>query len=540
MKIVNIIASLFLGLFVFIKLPLFANSLMIESYGYPLFVRGEVYEVAFDNGISIGDKFLFDYFDVSDDKLQKLRKNINESFKSNNNKQSRDILYNYLHILIEEKNNNVDPEALIYLNNACAGIYKKTKKVYTIGVAIDQQSDASRQILQGVAQAVNDINGGFSFDKNKRKCKSDNDINIKIVLTDNSFSSGTRLQTKILIKHPEVLAVIVYTTSSNANVAITGIHHSDINFKDSKIPLILPTATRDNLVNFQYTPYVYRIVPNNSLIAENIVKSSLEIAGETHVYIIHSSGIYSTDLFKKIHENDKYKKIHENDKYEDNIEEKYEEVKNYILGGIVDDAYDNHLLILLPDSKSNQENNSDLSISQQNIYKLLEQLSSDKYDEYRDNVLIFSADTFHNIIHELRKDEMIDKLPTITTILPWYAKKYSEKIAKNNQTFEKGDKYLWGGGVGWRYAFANDSIVALNQIFNKINDPNEHHWLDRFLPTRFHITTLRTKVKAKLDELSFRNEDLRNNSKIMTGDSISFDDNERSDGAALVLAVKVN
>lgn len=540
MQILRLVISFIMGFIIFIKLPLLANSWMIAANGYPLFIKGQVYEAAFENTISIGDKFFWRNYDSSNNNLIDLRTKINKNFQTDNNQNALINLEKYLNEYIssqDERNKikKLDPEALIYLNNACANLLTKT--IYTIGVAIEKKSDNSRQILQGVAQAVNDINGGFSFDKDKKACDSNSNISIKIVLADSNIPPVVKLQSKILIQHPEVLAVIGYTTSSDATTAIRGKYpdgdnkKENINFKESQIPLILPTATRDNLINHEDRSYVYRLVPKNSLIAKAIVNKTLEKAGKNKFYIIHSSGEYSLDLFNRINQNENYNNVL---KFDGNIEKQYEKVKDYILNNIADDNYDNHILILLPDSKSSKDVGN-LEDAQTLTYNFLRELSK---NQYKDNVLIFSADAFHNIAHDLKQGNLIDKLPEISTILPWDAKRYSNNLPEG-ENMEQSDEYLWGDGVGWRYAYANDSIVALYQIFNTIDNSAKRSQFDRFFPTRFHTITLRKTLKDKLDNFSLNNSDLHSNSKIMTGDRISFEKNERSEAENLIFEVTV-
>ncbi len=146
--------------------------------------------------------------------------------------------------------NIADPETLIYLNNARIG----QQKFYTVAVVVplSTQPGSSAEVLQGVAQAQNQVNqaGGI------------NGVQLKVAIaTDNSELDVARQVAKALVDDPAVLGVIGHG-SSDTTLAAGKIYQS------GELVAISPVSSAVELSGF--SPYLFRTMPSDQLPAKQL------------------------------------------------------------------------------------------------------------------------------------------------------------------------------------------------------------------------------------------------------------------------------
>ncbi|MGB7891117.1 MAG: ABC transporter substrate-binding protein [Microcoleus sp.] len=171
-----------------------------------------------------------------------------------------------------------DPETLIYLNNAKAsnGFYLKI----AVSVPIGSNPNVAQEILRGVAQAQDEINtsGGINGAK----------LQVEIVNDDNS-QEVVREVARTLTKDPNILAVIGHN-ASNASLEAAPIYQQE------KLVMVTPTSFANNLSGFG--SYIFRTVPNISLMAAPLAEYAVKTASRTNIAICYDSQAPDNISFK--------------------------------------------------------------------------------------------------------------------------------------------------------------------------------------------------------------------------------------------------
>ena len=170
-----------------------------------------------------------------------------------------------------------DPETLIYLNNAQIG----QQKSYTIAVVVplSTQPSSSEEVLQGVAQAQNQVNqsGGI------------NGVQLKVAIaTDNSNPEVAKQVAKALVDDPTVLGVIGHGTS-DTTLAAGKIYES------GELVAISPISSAVELSGF--SPYVFRTMPSDQLPAKQLGNYMVtQLKKRKAVVFFNSTSAYSKSL----------------------------------------------------------------------------------------------------------------------------------------------------------------------------------------------------------------------------------------------------
>ncbi len=171
-------------------------------------------------------------------------------------------------------------ETLIYLNNARIG----DNKAQTIAVVAPIGSDpnGALEILRGVAQVQNEINqaGGI------------NGVPIKVVIANDSDDPEIAKQVASeLVKTSEVLGVVGHF-SSGATLA------AGEEYNAGKLVTISPVSTAVKLSDF--SPYVFRTVPNDAIAAKELAKYMLASLKKQKAAVFYNSqSDYSKSLKSK-------------------------------------------------------------------------------------------------------------------------------------------------------------------------------------------------------------------------------------------------
>ena len=174
--------------------------------------------------------------------------------------------------------NRNDPETIIYLNNATASNGSSLK--IAVSVPIGSNPNVAQEILRGVAQAQDEINtsGGIKGAK----------LQVEIVNDDNS-PEVVREVAKTLTNDQNILAVIGHN-ASNASLEAAPIYQQE------KLVMVTPTSFANNLSGFG--SYIFRTVPNISVMAAPLAEYAVKTAGKTNIAICYDSQAPDNISFK--------------------------------------------------------------------------------------------------------------------------------------------------------------------------------------------------------------------------------------------------
>ncbi|MCY7323745.1 MAG: bifunctional serine/threonine-protein kinase/ABC transporter substrate-binding protein, partial [Phormidesmis sp. CAN_BIN36] len=173
--------------------------------------------------------------------------------------------------------NVADPETLIYLNNARIG----QQKSYTIGVVVplSTQPGSSAEVLQGVAQAQNQVNqtGGI------------NGVRLKVTIaTDNSSPEVAKQVAKAFVEDATILGVIGHGTSDTTLAAGTI-------YQSGELVAVSPVSSAVALSGF--SPYVFRTMPSDQLPAKQLGNYMVaQLKKRKAVVFFNSASAYSNSL----------------------------------------------------------------------------------------------------------------------------------------------------------------------------------------------------------------------------------------------------
>ena len=329
--------------------------------------------------------------------------------------------------------------------------------IYTVAAVIPIKNNRpdgenSRQVLLGVGKEAEEIN--------KSICNQG--YGVKVVVIDENIDSREEINPKIpekLASDPELVAVIGYTNSEKAGNAIG-------QFNAQKLPLILPTATKKDLIESK--KFVFRSTINNNKIAYNLhlaLSNSLVGNSDIEFLLLRNTNIkegYSTDIsniFKGY--------ISEYSLLEINLESEISDIKGVINWVLKDNKEKHNILVVFPDSTNTDyicqgisqdliSNNLIRNKSMCNAIKTINYINSQEYIHPKkllnklENLSIFTADSFYTFIYrsDLLYDESNENLAPIFFSLPWY-------------DCESQDK-------SWRTQTSQDAISLLKEAFDKM------------------------------------------------------------------------
>ncbi|MEG4349485.1 ABC transporter substrate-binding protein [Microcoleus sp. LAD1_D3] len=174
--------------------------------------------------------------------------------------------------------NRNDPETIIYLNNARSRNGSSLK--IAVSVPIGSNPNVAQEILRGVAQAQDEINtsGGINGAQ----------LQVEIVNDDNS-QEVVREVARTLTKDPSILGVIGHN-ASNASLEAAPIYQQE------KLVMVTPTSFANNLSGFG--SYIFRTVPNISVMAAPLAEYAVKTAGKTNIAICYDSQAPDNISFK--------------------------------------------------------------------------------------------------------------------------------------------------------------------------------------------------------------------------------------------------
>jgi branched-chain amino acid transport system substrate-binding protein len=149
-----------------------------------------------------------------------------------------------------------------------------------VSVPIGSNPNVAQEILRGVAQAQDEINNSGGINQVK--------LQVEIVNDDNS-PEVVREVAKTLTKDQNILAVIGHN-ASNASLEAAPIYQQE------KLVMVTPTSFANNLSGFG--SYIFRTVPNISLMAAPLAEYAVKTAGKTNIAICYDSQAPDNISFK--------------------------------------------------------------------------------------------------------------------------------------------------------------------------------------------------------------------------------------------------
>ncbi len=215
--------------------------------------RPSICEFAIETaGISCGEKSLLNYPEsrISDDK-QKGFNLIGKALKNPN------LYHEAIETLKRDWERNHDPETAIAIENAKLANLRSPVKIKNIAVVIpvtDTPTYIADSLLKGVAYVQQQTNQNSKLD-----------WGLRVLIADDKNDPTTAAEiARKLVSRDDILAVIGHY-SSEVTVPIKKI------YQDNKTVLISPTATSDRLTDRTVGNYFFRVVPENSIFAKDII-----------------------------------------------------------------------------------------------------------------------------------------------------------------------------------------------------------------------------------------------------------------------------
>ncbi|KAB8332832.1 ABC transporter substrate-binding protein [Scytonema tolypothrichoides VB-61278] len=232
------------------------NAVLIEVKPNPKASTGYSFEPkdSMESRMSLGDKIL-----VKDNPSNDKQLGV-QAFAAGNYDQA------IAHFQASVQKMPNDPESRIYLQNAFAARSGKILKI-AVSVPIDSNLNVAKEILQGVAQAQDEVNqkGGIRG----------NLLQVEIASDDNNPNIAEKLANS-LVADQEILAVIGHN-ASDASVAACPI------YQQGKLVNISPTSFSFKLLGCG--SYIFRTAPNIRSIAEALSRHAIKNINQINLAI---------------------------------------------------------------------------------------------------------------------------------------------------------------------------------------------------------------------------------------------------------------
>ena len=362
------------------------------------------------------------------------------------NKRYADALQNFERAINsfrqENKQCTVDPETLIFLNNAKANIKGNPVTIAAVipGKRTQRNTNMSKEILRGVAsvqETLNNQNGieGRLLQVIIARDENNSDRNIegaapKVAkqLANNQIPGDDAFKGNIL-------GVVGHFTS-DATLAAAEVYEKEklVAISPTSTAVRIPQPSADSKYKFDLSRYIFRTTPNDAIAAADLVEYAKENIGPGNAAIFYNSNqSYSTSL-------------------KESFEEKYAslgEVKECDLAnGINDCQIDKNVNLLM------------LSIGSQEAKQARRIISGNR----NNNKPLLGGDSLYNPDNiSSTFGEQADNLVLSVPI----------HIDRTEQSFRNKSIQLWGTQyVGWRAATAYDASQAIVTALQKLeNNP---------------------------------------------------------------------
>ncbi len=216
---------------------------------------------------------------------------------------------------------SIDPETLIYINNAFLEANKAD--YYTIAVAVPilknqdgsvKNADSAKELLRGVAQAQTQVNLGLvANNKSDRdfpgqgwlEPKTINGKGLKVIIADDANIKSEAIKiANALVKQPDILGVVGHY-ASEMTVATVDI------YDQNNLVVMSPASTTEELTE-KHRKIFFRTSYSTRFAAQTLATYLREIGLNKAAVLYNpgsSSGSYFTRAFKKYFQEDKKGKI---------------------------------------------------------------------------------------------------------------------------------------------------------------------------------------------------------------------------------------
>ena len=305
------------------------------------------------------------------------------------------------------KSNRNDPEALIYLNNARIG----NQKSYAIAasVPIGPEVNAAREILRGIAQAQNEVNGSGGIGGVPLKA---------VIANDDNDPAVAQQVARTLVENSQVLGV-VGNFGSDVTLAAGKV------YQEGQLVLISPTSTSVQLSGF--SKYVFRTVPSDRFAANALSRYMLSrLKKQKAAVFFNSKSSYSNSLKNEF------------------------TTALFGDGGQVVGEYDLNNPSIADNVNQAIKQGTDVLMLAPNSANVDQALQVVQVNDKRAQLL--AGDSVYN-----PKTLQVGRSNSVGMVLavPWHI------LGNPNSQFRKAASQLWGGDVNWRTALAYDATKAL-------------------------------------------------------------------------------
>lgn len=173
--------------------------------------------------------------------------------------------------------NRNDPEALIYLNNAKVASPASLK--IAVSVPIGGNLNVAKEILRGVAQAQDEVNGSGGI----------NGAFLQVLIAnDNNDPALVKQVAQALVKDASILAVVGHN-SSDASLAAAPVYQAG--------GLVMISPTSDTKALSGIGNYIFRTIPSVRFQADALARYSFQKARRKNIAVcIDSQSSYSQSL----------------------------------------------------------------------------------------------------------------------------------------------------------------------------------------------------------------------------------------------------
>jgi eukaryotic-like serine/threonine-protein kinase len=351
---------------------------------------------------------------------------------------------------------SIDPETLIYMNNAF--LQARNADYYTIAVAVPilkdrdgsvVNADSAKELLRGVAQAQTQVNLGTiaanernkSFpDQSFLEAKSINGKGLRVVIADDANVKKEAIKrADSLVKQPDILGVVGHY-ASEMTVATVDI------YDQNNLVLVSPASTTEELTE-KHRKIFFRTSYSSRFAAQTLAKY-LRSAGKNQATVLYnpgsSSGSYFTRDFKRYFQDDKTGKIvrirdFDLSKKDFNAQTALNEIQRTGETAIV----------LSPDGQITNALNKAIAIVKAN----------------RDRNWIAGI----WVLYKWRTLEAVSQLKSFKKLVvsvPWHP------LTSVNKKFPQQAQKLWGGTVNTDTALAYDATAALIKAMEMQQKPS--------------------------------------------------------------------
>jgi branched-chain amino acid transport system substrate-binding protein len=175
-----------------------------------------------------------------------------------------------------------DPETVIYRENARAiSLGRASTVTIAVSVPIGEEPNVAQEILRGVAQAQQEINGWGGIDGKRLVVK---------IANDNNDPDLARAIAEQLVRDESVLGVVGHN-SSNASIAAAPL------YERARLVMISPTSVARELSGMG--EYLFRTTPSSRIIADTLVGYILDVAQVRKITICYDSESKASTSFKE-------------------------------------------------------------------------------------------------------------------------------------------------------------------------------------------------------------------------------------------------